>query len=92
MCTIVTTPFDSSVLKIIDHSKNKIITYFENEVGLVVSQSSVQQTPRTLQEFSTTRTESRHRQWPTVYAFGILAARMFVGSWIEHSKSDLGLE
>ena len=41
-----------------EHSENKIITHFENEVGFGVRQSSIQH----VQKFHTTRTESIHNQ------------------------------
>ena len=64
----------------IEHSENKIITHFENEVGPGVLWSSNQQTYN-LQKFRTTRTESTYNQLHVVCAFGILAALMFVECW-----------
>ena len=63
----------------IEHSENRIITYFENEVGPAVFQSSVQQTYY-LQKFHRIMTESIHNQLHLVSAFGILPACMYVES------------
>ena len=48
-------------LGLMEHSENKIIRHFENEVGPVVLRSSIQQTYN-LQKFHTTRTKSTHDQ------------------------------
>ena len=59
------------------HSENNTIRSFGNEVGPGVLRSRVQQT-RTLQEFHTTKSESRNSQWLMLCAFGIFAAFMFI--------------
>ena len=61
----------------IEHSENKSITYFENEVEPGVVQSSVERTC-TQEEFHIKLTESKCNHWPTLFAFGILAAVVFV--------------
>ena len=58
----------------IEHSENNIITYFENEVGHGVLQSSVQQTCH-LQKFPTTKTESTHNRILVTCFFSIFAPR-----------------
>ena len=74
--------------RLIEHSKTKIVTHFENEVGPWVLQSSIQQTYN-LQKFRTTRTELIHNQSHIVSAFSILAAVVFVERWTEALRSDL---
>ena len=64
----------------IQHSENKIITRFENEVGTGVLQSNIKKTYN-LQNFHTKRRESTRNQLHVVYAFGIPAAVMFVKRW-----------
>ena len=59
-----------------EHTRDKIIKYSGNEVGHGVLRLSVQETCA-LQEFQTKRTESKHNQWRTLCAFGILEVRMF---------------
>ena len=65
----------------IEHSENKVNTYFENEVGPEELQSSIQETYN-LQNFRTTRTESKHNQLLVVCAFDILAVLVFVKGYI----------
>ena len=60
----------------IEHSKNKIIRCFSEEVGPGVLHSNVQET-RTLHEFHTERTELRSSQWLMLCAFSIFAAFVF---------------
>ena len=64
----------------IEHSENKIITRFENEVGPGILQSSVQQTYN-LQIIHKIRTEITYNQLYKICAFGILAAVEFVECW-----------
>ena len=52
-------------------SKNKIIRCSENEVELEVPHSSAQQI-HSLQEFHTTRKESKNTQWLMITALTIL--------------------
>ena len=59
--------------QVIEYSENKVIMYFETEVGPGVLQFSVQQTCN-LQKFHTTRTESTHNQLNVVCVSGILAS------------------
>ena len=61
----------------IEHSENKIVMYFENEVGPGVLQSSVQQTCN-LQKFHITRAESTNKQFIVVCASDILPALVFL--------------
>ena len=64
---------------VIEHSENKTITHFENEVGPGVLWSSNQQTFN-LQNFAQ-HGQNRHNQLHVVCAFGILAALVFVERW-----------
>ena len=64
-----------------EHSENKIIAYFENEVGSGMLQSSVQQTYN-LQIVQRIRTETTNYQLHMVYAFGVL---MFVDGMLYYS-------
>ena len=58
-------------LLVIEHSKNIIILYFENEVGPGVLRSNIQQIYN-LQKIHTTRTESTHNQSHLVCTLGFL--------------------
>ena len=64
----------------IEHSENRIIKSFGNEIGPEVLQSSIQQT-YSLQKFHATQTVSTHNQLYVVCAFGILAALVFMERW-----------
>ena len=73
----------------IDHSENKIITYFVNEGRPGALHFRVQQT-HYLRRIPDNK--ERHKQWPTVCSLGILAAPMFVECWIGTLKVRSGLE
>ena len=62
----------------IEHSENKIITYFENEVGPAVLPSSAQ---RTYTQNHTERIESIHNYLHVLHTFGILAVHLSFIRW-----------
>ena len=65
------------LIRSIEHSENKIIRCFRNEVGPGVLHSNVQKTC-TLQEFHTKITESRNNQWLMLGSFEVV---IFIESW-----------
>ena len=69
-------------------SKNKIIRCSENEVEPEVLHSSVQQI-HFLQEFYTTRTESKNILWLMITASSILQHSCLLNNELEHTRHNL---
>ena len=62
-----------------EHSENKIITNFENEVGPRVLQFIIQQASPC--KNSRQKTELKHTQKPSSCTFDILEAGMYIEHW-----------
>ena len=75
------------MLKGIQHSENKIIRCFGNEVGPGVLHSCVQQ-KRTMQEFQITRTAWKHYQWLSAF----LQLSCLLNVELEHSERPIAYE
>ena len=71
-----------------EHSKNKIIPYFGNGVGLGVLQSRVLQTCA-LSEFQTTKVSVKNGQWLSIILFAFLQGTCLLKPGLEYSRSDL---
>ena len=81
----------SNVSLSIEHSKNKVIAYFENEVVPGLLQTSVQQICY-LQQFQTRKTGSKHGQWPGFLPLAFLQKARFLNARLEHSRCDFDFE
>ena len=75
------------ILILMEFSKNKIIRCSENKVEPEVLHSSVQQI-HSLQEFHTTRMESKNTHWLMITASSILQYSCLLNIELEHARHN----